>query len=251
MPLDPRRSRLTDAWWGVHVARYVFASEQLVRGCDVLDIACGAGYGTALLAVAGHRVVGVDIDLRTVIGARRSTGACFAAGSGEALPMASSSVDAVTSFETIEHLRHPDAFVAELARVIKPGGRLLLSTPNALQSLPGPDGPSNPFHLQEYTPDELGALLSSHFRSVALLGQERSPRFRVSPFHVDQQRLPKRPVAQARLLGWKLLNRVPAELRSIVLNRLLGRDFLPGEHDYEFRADLVDVAPVVVAVAER
>lgn len=152
-----------------HVHRYAFA-RAFARGRRVLDAACGEGYGTALLAAVAQSVVGVDIDAAAV---QRAREACrdrgntrFAEGSVAALPLPDASVDLVVSFETIEHLAAADQprMIAEFARVLAPGGLLLLSSPNRPEYSDA-RGYSNPFHLHELDRDELAQLLDASFPS--------------------------------------------------------------------------------------
>jgi SAM-dependent methyltransferase len=133
----------------------------------VLDAACGEGYGTALLAGAGaDPAVGVEIDGQVVEHARRRYGLDFRMADVLDLPFHDGSFDLVVSFETIEHVRDPDAALDELGRVMAPGGLLLLSTPNKHQYLV-----ENEFHEREFTHEELVALLRARFRSVRILYQ--------------------------------------------------------------------------------
>jgi SAM-dependent methyltransferase len=152
-----------------HVHRYAFA-RAFARGRRVLDAACGEGYGTALLATVAQSAVGVDIDAAAVQRARdacRDRGnARFVEGSVAALPLPDASVDVVVSFETIEHLAAADQprMIAEFARVLAPGGTLLLSSPNRLEYSDARNY-RNPFHLHELDRDELARLLEPSFPS--------------------------------------------------------------------------------------
>jgi SAM-dependent methyltransferase len=145
-----------------HRAAYLYA-EQQARAGRAIDLGCGTGYGTAELAAAGFRVVGMD-RVAPLARARR-TGARFVRGDLERLPFAARSFALVTSFQVIEHLADPSAYLGEIARVLAPGGVLLLSTPNLLQS-----DRENPFHLHEYAPAELAAVLGRHFAEVEMKG---------------------------------------------------------------------------------
>jgi len=107
-----------------HYHRYLFAAP-LCRGHVVLDIACGEGFGCFLLAQAAAEVVGVDIDAQTVHHAERqyaSPRLRFLVGNATAIPVPAGSVDVVTSFETIEHFQDHELFLAEVDRVLRPGG---------------------------------------------------------------------------------------------------------------------------------
>jgi SAM-dependent methyltransferase len=143
-----------------HIARYRWAS-RWVKNRVVLDIACGTGYGALILRDAGARtVLSLDVSrdaLRFGYDRYRIVAACTDALK---LPLRTESCDTVVSLETIEHLHDPLAFGRELRRVIRPGGDVLLSTPNALRSIG-----SNPYHLREMSIDELRQLLEeSGFR---------------------------------------------------------------------------------------
>ena len=124
-----------------HLHRY-FLARDLCRGLDVLDVAAGEGYGTALLAQVAHSVVGVDISAEAVAHAAeayRGPNFRFLEGDARCLPLADASVDAVVSFETIEHLWEHNQFLAEVRRVLRPGGWLIVSSPER-DSFTSPSG---------------------------------------------------------------------------------------------------------------
>lgn len=148
-----------DTFWE-HVYRYRFAARH-VRGRRVLDIACGEGYGSAAMLEAGAAsVVGVDIAEKAVEHARRKYGVDARVGDAARIPLNDASVDLVVSFETIEHVPDPDAFLDECKRVLAPGGTILISTPN--KDVYGADH-ENPFHCSEMTAAEFDARISSRF----------------------------------------------------------------------------------------
>jgi SAM-dependent methyltransferase len=163
---------------GPHLARYLWAGE-LVVGRRVLDVACGSGYGAAILWHAGARhVLGIDRDRATIDRARvRFGGAGVEFRCADALELAGLDrrFEVVVSFETIEHLPAPDAFLDEIGRVMTPGGTAVLSTPHRLYSEPPRDGrPANPHHVQEWDAQELDTLLRAHFGQVELRAQVRA-----------------------------------------------------------------------------
>ncbi len=154
-----------------HLHRYSLAAAS-VSG-TVLDLGCGVGYGSRLIARAARRVVGVDSSPLTVGFALTEFAAPnldYLAADARALPFPSAVFDWVVCFELIEHLREGEAVVAEIARVLAPDGHLLLSTPNRPVYSEG-RGYSNPFHVREFDGEELQALLAPHFGHVALFGQ--------------------------------------------------------------------------------
>ena len=156
-----------------HLHRYAFAREY-VCGKDVLDIACGEGYGSHLLSSVAASVIGVDISPDVIAHAHRKYGGdhlTFVVGSCSAIPLSNSSVDAVVSFETLEHLAEHEQMLTEIKRVLRPDGVLLLSTPDKLHFTDIP-GTENPFHVRELYTDEFKNLLSAFFVHVDMLEQK-------------------------------------------------------------------------------
>jgi ubiquinone/menaquinone biosynthesis C-methylase UbiE len=146
-----------------HIQRYQAVGE-LARGKTVLDIACGSGYGSRLLADAAARVIGVDVSPEAIDYARSKFAnpkVEFVVGSATAIPLDDDSVDLVVTYETIEHIDDYRAFMAEIRRVLKPGGLAIVSTPNDLEYEEG-----NHFHLHEFERDELLALVGDYFEYV-------------------------------------------------------------------------------------
>ena len=134
-----------------HLGRYRFAKSH-VRG-RVVDVACGTGYGTAIL-----EAIGVDLSLEALEHAR-SRRVRIVAADAQRMPFGSGSLDAVVSFETIEHLSDPGLFVADCFRVLKPGGLFLCSTPNRELWSPRLPKPANPHHVREFNPSEFVEIL--------------------------------------------------------------------------------------------
>jgi 2-polyprenyl-3-methyl-5-hydroxy-6-metoxy-1,4-benzoquinol methylase len=149
-----------------HLERYRFAFDRLRPGLRVLDIACGAGYGSGILVERGCEVVGADCDERTVeLAASRIDGAEFRTANALALPFADASFDVVVTFETIEHVADGAGFLAEMRRVLRPGGTLICSTPNIAYT-------RHPAcHLHEYRPLEFFHLVEAAFGAGERLGQ--------------------------------------------------------------------------------
>lgn len=143
-----------------HLNRYWWAAG-LARGAAVLDAGCGVGYGTAILAQrSGAHVLGVDVAGAVLDAVRPTMPANVELQQADlySLPHADASFDTVVCFELIEHVDEPGRVVKELARVLKPDGLLIISTPNADVS----EG-QNPHHHHEMGLDELQQLLGAHF----------------------------------------------------------------------------------------
>jgi ubiquinone/menaquinone biosynthesis C-methylase UbiE len=159
--------------WYEHWHRYHFAAP-FAAGKAVVDVACGEGYGSALLARGAASVTGIDASGETIAAARRRYGGApgleFVEGRCESLPLGEACADLVVSFETLEHLVDPRAFLDEAARVLRPAGVLVASSPNkAIYS--DKAGYRNPFHPSEMYESEFVAALRERFAHVRLFGQ--------------------------------------------------------------------------------
>jgi SAM-dependent methyltransferase len=159
--------------WYEHWHRYLFAAP-MVAGREVLDIACGEGYGSALLARRASRVTGADIAPAAIAHARsRYAGRPnleFCEADCAALPFADASFDVVVSFETIEHIAAQESFLDEIARVLRPDGFVVLSCPNKVE-YSDKRGHVNAFHVRELYREELAALVTARFSHAAWYGQ--------------------------------------------------------------------------------
>lgn len=156
-----------------HWHRYGWAAEVL-SGLDVLDIACGEGYGSNILAQCAKTVTGVDISSEAVAHACDAYGSVgnlsFLTGSAAEIPLPDATFDAVVSFETLEHLTQHDEMLSEIHRVLKPSGFLILSSPNK-KVYSDDRNFHNEFHVKELYFDELDALVKRHFARVRYYGQ--------------------------------------------------------------------------------
>jgi 2-polyprenyl-3-methyl-5-hydroxy-6-metoxy-1,4-benzoquinol methylase len=133
-----------------------------------LDIACGTGYGSKLLAGCGNTVVGIDLDQETIEFAQRNNSGAveFRVGNAEQIPAEDNSFDATVSIATIEHVSDDNKFIAELSRVLKTSGKLILYTPqNRMGSIP-----IWPHHVREYDIDSLKAIIHPFFRIEHVMG---------------------------------------------------------------------------------
>jgi SAM-dependent methyltransferase len=150
-------------------------------GRDVLEAGCGEGYGADLIADEARRVIGLDYDESAVAHVRaRYPRVEMRHGNLAQLPLPDCDVDVVVNFQVIEHLWDQGQFVTECFRVLRPGGALLMSTPNRITFSPGRDTPINPFHTRELNAAELADLLTSAgFRIEAMYGVFHAERLAV------------------------------------------------------------------------
>ncbi|MEI6378423.1 MAG: class I SAM-dependent methyltransferase [Candidatus Falkowbacteria bacterium] len=153
-----------------HLVRYQLA-QKLAVGKVVLDVASGEGYGSAMLAKTAATVTGVDISEEALSKARAKyahlSNLHFVADSAQSLAkIASQSIDLVVSFETIEHLPDYQQYLIALARVLKPNGLALISTPNKELF-----HEENPFHLKEFSKKEFAEALKDKFAFVKIYEQ--------------------------------------------------------------------------------
>jgi SAM-dependent methyltransferase len=136
----------------------------------VLEAGSGEGYGANMIADVAKSVIGVDYDVSAVEHVRaRYPRVDMRHGNLAALPIDDESVDVVVNFQVIEHLWDQLQFLRECFRVLKPGGELLISTPNRITFSPGRDTPLNPFHTRELNAGELRELLEDAGFTVSIL----------------------------------------------------------------------------------
>ncbi len=155
-----------------HLHRYAIALS-LIKDKTVLDIASGEGYGSHLMSFESNYVFGVDIDEETIERAKtkyKRENLKFLKGSTTQIPLQDNSVDVIISFETIEHHDEHEQMLAEIKRVLRPGGTLLISSPDKyfysdIRSY------SNPFHIKELYKDEFKDLIARYFKNYKLLSQ--------------------------------------------------------------------------------
>lgn len=156
----------------MHVVTYQFA-EAFTRDRRVLDFGCGSGYGSAMIACGAREVVGVDVAEEAVAFARaRHTMENLSFSRIEAdavLPFADASFDTVLSFQVFEHVADESRYLGEIARVLRPGGTLVLATPDRSTRLFPFQQPWNRWHLREYDEVSLGVQLKRHFADVRIM----------------------------------------------------------------------------------
>ena len=148
-----------------HMIAYKEASK-LISG-TVLEIGCGEGYGISELVKFSEKYIGVD-KFDTFISEEIKKNNDIVFHKMEIPPLLNieaNSIDFVVTFQVIEHIKDDHYFLKEIFRVLKPGGKLLLTTPNKLMSLS-----RNPWHIREYTPFEMKDILSKYFAKTQVNG---------------------------------------------------------------------------------
>lgn len=236
--------------WGEHRSRYHFAAE-FVKGKTVLDIACGTGFGEQILIDAGAKqVLASDYSEEALQITKKlnTPRTAIFRSDGTRLPFADNSIEVITSFETVEHIENYEGFVADLRRVLRNDGAMIMSTPNALYTRPVNGKPVNPFHVYEFTPDEYEALLKRHFSDVKLFGQRVSERYRICPYWELPDMLPGDPLSKVKIIINKLQSRLPESLRENLSQAIQGRSFYPDENDFIFKPEELRTGYVQVAI---
>ncbi len=180
-------------WYRRHLAVYEWVAEQ-VRGLRVIDMACGEGYGSAVLAGRAAAVVGVDANPEAFEHARlRYTGGNLSFERG-LIETFAAPCEAVVFLQTIEHVEDPGAVLERFRDLVGPGGVVFVTTPNLLTiAPPGAAKSGNPWHLREYRAAEFAALCRGVFPTVELYGL----------FHAGKLRVH----AAALALGWDAVHR--------------------------------------------
>jgi len=162
-----------------HLERYRFASNY-VKGKNVLDIACGTGYGSAILKESGATsVTGVDVSDDAINHAKKEySGGNISFNLGSITDFDSGvKYDRIVSFETIEHVNDYKAAVANIRNLLKDDGILILSTPNRPVTSPRcltlSDRPSK-YHVREFDVKEIyDELKGAGFRDIEKYGQKQ------------------------------------------------------------------------------
>jgi len=157
-----------------HKERYDFAREKLGVGAVVLDAACGSGYGSEILARQAKSVIGLEIDdhaLRYAKSHHQKHNIEFKkANLNKKLDLPDKFFDAVVSFETLEHVANQELMISEFQRVLKPGGVLIISTPDR-EIISDKAAAENKFHVAELSKKEFIDLISRFFDVEMVYGQ--------------------------------------------------------------------------------
>ncbi len=173
-------------WYRRHLVVYEWIASR-VGGRRVVDLACGEGYGSAVLARTAASVVGVDANPEAFEHARLKYSGPKLRFERNMLELWGGDVDCVVFLQTIEHVQDPDAVLERLRALIGPDGVAYVSTPNVLTLAPeGEERSGNPWHVREYRAGEYRALCERHFGSVELLGLFHARKLRAHQVAIER-----------------------------------------------------------------
>jgi SAM-dependent methyltransferase len=222
-------------WYQRHVAAYRWVADRC-QGLRLVDLACGEGYGSAILAERAERVTGVDANPEAHEHARlkyRRENLSFHRALVEEFDE-DAPYDAIVFLQTIEHVEDPGALLERIASLLTPNGCAYISTPNRLTlAPPGAPRSDNPWHVREYDPTEYRELVKPHFTSVELLGLHHAGKLRLQEAAVR--------------FGWDRLH------RTLGITRRFYDWFVPAisERDFVLRPGDLEGALDFLAVCRR
>jgi SAM-dependent methyltransferase len=173
-------------WYRRHLAVYDWIAAR-VHGRRVVDLACGEGYGSAVLRRTAASVVGVDANPEAFEHARARYTRAAVRFERDMVETWRGDVDCVVFLQTIEHVHDPDAVLDHVRELVGPSGVAYVSTPNVLTLAPkGAERSGNPWHLVEYRPEEFRALCARHFVRVDLLGLFHARKLRAHQVAIER-----------------------------------------------------------------
>jgi len=243
-------------WKEEHMARYLWAS-RYVAGMNLLDIACGSGFGSKILLENGAgKVHSADQSdeahkITSSLLTEYNDRAYVEIQNAQEMSYPEKKFDAVVSVETIEHLPEPEKFLQEIKRVLKPGGVLIITTPNALVTKPVDNKPTNPFHQVEFTPEEFKKILGKYFDVEFSCGQHLDLKNTTAPFLTSFDRSKLNFLQVFHFTVWRILLRVPALFRNKIHRLFFRRNFYPTIYEYIFLPENLDIAHVQCHVCRK
>jgi SAM-dependent methyltransferase len=173
-------------WYRRHLVVYRWIAERC-RGLDVVDMACGEGYGSDVLAQRAARVTGVDANPEAHDHARLKYSRPGVRFARDLVETFDEPCDAVVFLQTIEHVQNPAEILEHFRSMLRPGGVAFLSTPNVLTLAPeGAEKSGNPWHVKEYRAAEFRALCESVFPSVEMLGLFHARKLRLHELAIER-----------------------------------------------------------------
>jgi SAM-dependent methyltransferase len=175
-------------WYQRHLVVYEWIAAR-AHGRRVVDMACGEGYGSAVLGRTAASVVGVDANPEAFEHARAKYTSATVRFERNMIELWAGDVDCVVFLQTIEHVEDPDAVLERVRELIGPRGVAYISTPNVLTLAPkGAERSGNPWHVREYKPAEYRGLCERHFGSVDLLGLFHARKLRLHQLALERGR---------------------------------------------------------------
>jgi len=220
-------------WWGEHIHRYEEAAKIMAKpNSNVLDIACGTGFGSNFLATLGHTVIGADISevaIEECNNKYKADNLIYKVINGLEIPFPDEYFDVVVSFETIEHTTEFNKMLNEFKRIIKKDGIVILSTPNFLVN--SPNGYLvNPYHTQEWEYHELKNILEEVFKRVEIFGQKYS--------RYDNQKLNyKIGNVFEQIMYLRGVRKLPISFQDRVMKMIIKKPMYPMKDDYVMVSD--------------
>jgi ubiquinone/menaquinone biosynthesis C-methylase UbiE len=221
-----------DPWWGEHLHRYNQVLPYVKKTDNIIDIACGTGFGSAILAGGTEgKVTGGDINEIAIEECRKNwqkNNLEFRILDGTNLPFPNDFFNIVVSFETIEHTDQYKKMIEELARVLKTDGIAFISTPNF--PVNSPSGKViNPYHTQEFTYDELDSILKEVFSEATIMGQKYS-------------RYDGNDKKSGKIIEWFFniigIRKLPYKIKTGVSKFFTGKPFYPTENDFTMVSEM-------------
>ncbi|HPQ42879.1 MAG TPA: class I SAM-dependent methyltransferase [Syntrophales bacterium] len=156
-----------------HLFAYEFAKSMVPKDSLVLEVGCGEGYGSHLLSQHVKKIIGLDIDIKTInhaLSKYASENCIFRTYNGINIPYDTNTFDAVISFQVIEHIQNDKKYISEIHRVLKQSSLFILTTPNREYRLKRGQRPWNRFHVREYSASLLKDILIGTFPDVTIWG---------------------------------------------------------------------------------
>jgi 2-polyprenyl-3-methyl-5-hydroxy-6-metoxy-1,4-benzoquinol methylase len=175
-------------WYRRHLVVYEWIRDR-VRDLSVIDMACGEGYGSAILGQTARAVVGVDANPEAHEHARLRYTSDTVRFARDLVETFAEPADAVVFLQTIEHVRNPDEVLEHFKALVADSAApmVVVSTPNVLTLAPeGAQKSENPWHIKEYRPEEFRALCGAHFSSVEMYGLFHARKLAVHEFAINK-----------------------------------------------------------------
>ncbi|MFY9265444.1 MAG: methyltransferase domain-containing protein [Solirubrobacterales bacterium] len=218
-------------WYRRHLIVYKWIAER-VAGKRVVDMACGEGYGSSVLAGGAAHVTGVDANPEAHEHARAKYENEKVSIVRDLVETYREPSDAVVFLQTIEHVRDPAGILRHFASMLEPGGEVYVSTPNLLTlAPPGAEKSGNPWHVKEYRAHEFRELCDEVFDDVVIYGLFHARKLRVHELAI-------------RYAGWDAVH------KKLGLTKRFYDRFTPAisERDFALRLGGLDRALDFVAV---